>query len=631
MTQLAQQFSAHAGPTIVYLNFDGGTDNYPPNGGPSTTISKFVQLADFNREADIAAIINGVAHVFAPFNVEVERLYGAGSADTSNDGNTTVFIGPDSADSNSFTPGKFIDVPDSLLGYNHAPHSNPYNLAFVGDPTYTNASGNQYSTWGNSVAAYVPNLTTDIQQFVSKIAHEVGHTFGLEHVFTGNGTGQFSSSNPADMMAYDAPNVSFLDTTYTVTDANYIPSKGPVISGTRYNVAPGSSPFGSNFFAWWDPTGNDDPTTAVKITQQDSYTYLLAVLGPNMNQLAVVQNSSGGLESFAIGPNHDLIHQWQSAPGGAWSSWQTLGGYVQSFVVGTNANGLLEVFAIGGNNSMYVTQQVPGGIWTSWEDFHGYVRQLAVASNSAGNLEVFAIGQDYQVWHRYEMPANGYLVWSNWSSLPVLGAEATQIAVQSNKDGRLEVFGIGYVDNGLWHTSQASYGNSDEWNTWESLGGYVRQISAGKNSDGRLEVFAIGQYYALWHIWQLSANAVTATYWSNWSWLGGYVTSIVAYTNNHGFLNVFALGGSTDNSSGSVYVISQQSGGGWGGWSGYLGGRVHDLAVATDNSSGNTFLLGTGLDNSGLNPNQDGDLYTNSIGGWLGLPSGWKDSLQPAL
>jgi hypothetical protein len=614
MTQLAQLFSAHAGPTIVYLNFDGGTDNYGGGNGTTTksTISPFVPLAGDSREADIAAIMNGVAKVFAPFNVEVERINGAGNYDNASFsyGNTTVFIGPDPQDSNAFTPGQFVDTPGPTLGYNHKPHSNDYNLAFVGDPTQTDVSGNQFSTWatGNTKA-------TDIQTFVSKIAHEVGHTFGLEHVYTGNGSGTFSNSNPPDIMAYDAPNTSFLDQTFTVTNAN------------------STVPLGPAAWAWWSDTGG----LLSQITQQDSYTYLLAVLGPNMNQLAVTKNWLGGLESFAIGPNHDLIHQSQYATGGAWSGWQSLGGYVESFTVGTNANGYLTVFAIGGNNHLYMTQQVyelqtgyGQALWTDWADYGNYVRQVAVSSNQDGRLEVFAVGNDYGLWHMSQLTPNGE--WGAWSELGWpnesqdqydLGG-VKQIAVQRNADGRLEVFAVGFSDNGLWHTAQLDPNGGTGWSTWSSLGDastYVRQISVGKNADGRLEVFAIGHDYDLWHMSQVLAGGPTG--WSAWSSLGGYVTSMAVNADPNGSLDVFAIGGDT-----ALWHNTEINGGGWGTWMS-LGGQVHDFAVADDNyqNNNNLLVLGIGVDGR----SQDADLFTDYFSGAYGLPSGWKDTSQQAL
>src|SRR5260370_121975 len=170
MTQLAQMFPAHPGPTMLYLNFDGGTVN---SNGVSKSISAFTPLAGDSRNADIAAIMKGVAHDFAPFNVEVEQIYGAGSYDSSNNGNTTIFIGGDSANvsgnlkySYSYTPFAFVDAPGFVKGLNHTPHSDPFNLAFV-DPVTGQANS---ATWAT---------TNSIAQTVSSIAHEVGHTFGL--------------------------------------------------------------------------------------------------------------------------------------------------------------------------------------------------------------------------------------------------------------------------------------------------------------------------------------------------------------------------------------------------------------------------------------------------------------------
>src|SRR5262249_29542927 len=178
MTQLAQLFSAHAGPTIVYLNFDGGTVSYTDVGNQAVTrnISSFAPRPGDSREVDIRTIINGVAKAFAPFNVEVERLYGAGNYDSESYGNTTVFIGYDPANvDSSFTPAIFEDAPGVNKGFTHRPHSDPHNLAFV-DPENLDANGNAY-------------CSDTLQKVISDVAHEVGHTFGLEHVFTGNGTG----------------------------------------------------------------------------------------------------------------------------------------------------------------------------------------------------------------------------------------------------------------------------------------------------------------------------------------------------------------------------------------------------------------------------------------------------------
>src|SRR5207244_1772920 len=123
MTALAQQFSPHAGPTTLYLNFDGGKVSYD---GHTESISPFQSMPGQNR------------------------------------------------------------------GYSHQPNSDPYDLAFV-DPVGHDAAGAWVTVWDDT--------------FISEaVSHEAGHTFGLEHVLTGDGSGNWSFNNRPDIMSYDAPN-----------------------------------------------------------------------------------------------------------------------------------------------------------------------------------------------------------------------------------------------------------------------------------------------------------------------------------------------------------------------------------------------------------------------------------------
>src|SRR5262245_19632484 len=83
MTQLAQQFDRHSGPTILYLNFDGNT---------TEGVSAF-QIVSGDLKRDIHEILFRTQEIFAPFDVQVRRIYGNGTTDTTSAGNTTIFIG----------------------------------------------------------------------------------------------------------------------------------------------------------------------------------------------------------------------------------------------------------------------------------------------------------------------------------------------------------------------------------------------------------------------------------------------------------------------------------------------------------------------------------------------------------
>jgi hypothetical protein len=240
MTQLAQQFPTPSAPTHLYLNFDGFTNvpsNLAPGNGNNHSVAAFT-----GSNQDIQDIIYRVSEIYAPFNVEVSRMYGNGVYDSGN-GSTTIFIGADSANetnynnvtvkySHSVTPGQFADYPTT--GNNtHQPHSDPFNLAYV-DPVGENLPD---PTWVNVISN---------DQIAEAIAHEAGHTFGLAHVL----------SNPTpDIMSYDATNQYFADKTFNITDLNFDGQQTKIDNSIQPN---------------WRGTN---------ITTQDSYTYLGAVLG----------------------------------------------------------------------------------------------------------------------------------------------------------------------------------------------------------------------------------------------------------------------------------------------------------------------------------------------------------------
>jgi hypothetical protein len=54
--------------------------------------------------------------------------------------------------------------------------------------------------------------------------------------------------------------------------------------------------------------------------------------------IEVGQNADGRLEVFACGGNGGLWHIWQTTPGGGWSSWASLGGWIDQMAVGANVS-----------------------------------------------------------------------------------------------------------------------------------------------------------------------------------------------------------------------------------------------------------------------------------------------------
>src|SRR4051794_18861057 len=85
--------------------------------------------------------------------------------------------------------------------------------------------------------------------------------------------------------------------------------------------------------------------------------------------------------------------------------------------------------------------------------------------------------------------------WSGWYSL---GGWIDRITVDSNADGRLEIFARG-SDAAIWHNWQTTPNGG--WSGWYSLGGWIDELSVSQNNDGRLEAFARGSDAAVWDNW----------------------------------------------------------------------------------------------------------------------------------
>lgn len=278
------------------------------------------------------------------------------------------------------------------------------------------------------------------------------------------------------------------------------------------------------------------------------------------------QNADGRLEVFVVGSDHALYHTWQTAAGGGWSGWAGLGGWIDQVSVGQNADGRLEVFARGRDLALYhIWQLTAGGGWSGWAGLSGWIDNPVVARNADGRLEVFVIGSDHALYHNWQVSAGGG--WSGWRGL---GGWIDRLAVGQNRDGRLEVFARGR-DSGLYHLWQVSPGGG--WSAWAGLGGWIDSPAVARNADGRLEVFVVGSDHALFHIWQLTAGGG----WSGWGGLGGWVERPTVSRNADGRLEVHVVG-----SDHALYHLWQVSaGGGWSGWNG-LGGWIDQLAAGVN-------------------------------------------------
>jgi hypothetical protein len=261
-----------------------------------------------------------------------------------------------------------------------------------------------------------------------------------------------------------------------------------------------------------------------------------------------------------------------------WSNWASLGKPAETEIgkpfVQRNQDGRLEVFAVGRGEMFNIAQVSPNGAWRkNWRSKGRPASDIGIKShvvgrNADGRLEMFAVGEDNALWQKWQIaPNNGWV--DAWQSLgkPRSGTNAVldltgQFTLGINQDGRQEVFAVAVHDASflqIWQIWQTVPNGG--WSGWGKLPsifagtgslGSVRssdRITVGRNEDGRQELFAIVDDDALWHTWQLFPNAG----WSDWASLGKPrdafpepkdrdISQPVVQRNADGHLEVFAPG-----------------------------------------------------------------------------------------
>jgi hypothetical protein len=210
-------------------------------------------------------------------------------------------------------------------------------------------------------------------------------------------------------------------------------------------------------------------------------------LGGYARALAVGSNSDGRLEVFVVGGNNQVYHQYQTAANSSFNgSWASLGGSAQSVSVAREQNGRMDVFAVWSDNTVRYIRQAASADWgQAWINLGGWAlaRSVTVGTNSDGQLEIFVIGGNNQVYHQYQSFPNGSFSGS-WASL---GGWVAQIAVGQKADGRLCVVGIG-SDGAAYEIPQVS--GFANWNGgWIGEGEWAQALAADLSGK---EVLLIG-------------------------------------------------------------------------------------------------------------------------------------------
>jgi serine protease len=252
-----------------------------------------------------------------------------------------------------------------------------------------------------------------------------------------------------------------------------------------------------------------------------------------MRDLLVATGTPQAADARPIGPRPNLAAAVArlAIPAPVPPGWPSLGGVLASGpAVGVNADGRIEVFALGTDNRVWhiVQTAANSATWTDWEPLHtdGFPRgrrlegEIAVGTNDNGRVELFTRADDGTIWHIWQNAPNaGGNDWSGWASL---GGTATGTpAVVANADRRLEVF-VRWTDATLRHIQQSFPGGGFAITGWMNRGGNLQgSPAASRNQDGRLEVFVRGTGTALQHVAQTSAGGG----WTGWMHENGAYSS----------------------------------------------------------------------------------------------------------
>ncbi len=298
--------------------------------------------------------------------------------------------------------------------------------------------------------------------------------------------------------------------------------------------------------------------------------------------ISVAPNADGDLQMFAIGDNGQSYSSWQTAPNGSWTPWAPLGGAfplpaAAPVAVAPNADGRLELFVVGRSGQTYSSwQTTPNGHWTSWAPLEDTFQlppgdHLSAARDTAGEVHLFTVAGNGQSYSKSQTTPNGH--WTQWTALGgiVELPAAAPASVAPNADGRLQLFVVG--GNGQAYTSW-QVRQTGNWAAWSPLGGAsalppAAPIAVAPNPDGRLQAFVVGTNGQTYSSWQQSPNGQ----WSPWAALGGTLAlpagaPLSAARDAGGELQLFAV-----STGGQAYFASQSSANGnWNPWAALGGG-----------------------------------------------------------
>jgi hypothetical protein len=238
-------------------------------------------------------------------------------------------------------------------------------------------------------------------------------------------------------------------------------------------------------------------------------------------------------------------------------------------VVGTNDDGRLEVFIVGGDGALWHSWQVQGNIsqWSPWASFGSPPNSpltaqesgfpvLSVSKDRDGRLQVFAVNGT--VWQIGQAAKN--VNWGGWRSLgrpQSPSGSAVGVWSVNNLDRRIELFIENSASGSLQHIWQL--GDAFSWNGvytefgWPGSGGGGK-LALALDKSGRIELATVSGGFA-----QIRRQRIPNTDWENWQ-------SIGAPNGSAQLLPAFISLGT--NADGRLELVAVENGAPWHTWQG---------------------------------------------------------------